>query len=1100
MKRQWILLSSLCLLLGLAGAAGLQFWLENKLAHNTDKIIDVLSQRLNHPVEVGQMRLGWSKFQPVLKITKTLIFDNIDKSPKASIGYVEIKLDWLQLFVNKRISISKLHLENPKLQIQCENIKSCNVLGVQSQANLQDLDLQEFFALLAHQNNLQVSGGEVHLQGPNGLDLLLSNVHFSFHHKNKHYHMKGSATYQSAHAAYIQFNIQTTGDLKNWQTNRYEVQLSTRNLNWKHLDAFLSKPSNIEIENIKSVDIKGTWREGVEQFAMVTTLKDLSYPALSMGIPEVDLRLKYQRENNQFLVDIEPFKFKNKKKELHVHHFKLDGELALQNTNEQALTVKHWQLGLPTGQLEGHAALSRQDKEWALAVKGNLRHLHFLDLKKLLINQGFSIKLNNWLDEALLKGHIEDFVLSCVAGSCGLAFDFENVELQYAKDWPRLQQAKGHFKFRSPDIDIKVQESMVNGVLLEGLSAKIQLQKKAPKVHIQAELVGPSTRHQQLVEAMPLSEVHEVVSTLHPRGDLALNVDFEMDLNDIKQSKKILGTIQFQDLRLRLPQINKNINNAKGCLNFTERHLNGKDIDFDFNGESGVADVDFQAERKPQLTLKWQSSYTIKDSVEVKGQVAYRGQLEWSKAVNDWQLQLYSDLKGAAIQLPPPFQKSEETRWPTYLTLTPKNTKEQQLIVQIPTLLSATLALKEEKISHAHVALGASNAPSLNESPGIYITGMLDALALAPWQAWKAQHAAKSELDLPLHLKLQVNQLQANDLFIDDISLDYNGVLQQLNLTSEALQGRIELPTKSNPILNINLDRWVLEKQGEKRQNDELLSTQLKDVSVYFHCQDFSFNDHRYGRVGFKLLPVDIGHGIHDVEVQGEDYRLQGGGVFEHHQNRTQLSLNLACQNVGKTLKEIGYKASIAHGKGNVKILLAWPGSPLAFESKALDGQVDVHLKEGEIIGINPGVGKLLSLLSINSIQRRLQLNFDDLVKDGLYFDIFKTQLLFAEQKAQTEQILIDGPTARIELQGHLALGSNQLDGMMLVTPKIGSSIPVAAALAMGNPAIGAAFWLFDQATGSKMSELTQYKYKVSGTWDNPKLIEIIEEKEKRRT
>src|SRR5690606_30195695 len=120
--------------------------------------------------------------------------------------------------------------------------------------------------------------------------------------------------------------------------------------------------------------------------------------------------------------------------------------------------------------------------------------------------------------------------------------------------------------------------------------------------------------------------------------------------------------------------------------------------------------------------------------------------------------------------------------------------------------------------------------------------------------------------------------------------------------------------------------------------------------------------------------PVETGHDIKEIFVEDQDYKLTGNGFWDKTKKMTELSLKLSSQNVGQAVKRMGYKAGIAHGKGDLDINVTWPGHPFAFNVNALLGQIEVNLKEGEIVGINPGIAKLLSLLSIDSLQRRLQL------------------------------------------------------------------------------------------------------------------------------
>ena len=158
-----------------------------------------------------------------------------------------------------------------------------------------------------------------------------------------------------------------------------------------------------------------------------------------------------------------------------------------------------------------------------------------------------------------------------------------------------------------------------------------------------------------------------------------------------------------------------------------------------------------------------------------------------------------------------------------------------------------------------------------------------------------------------------------------------------------------------------------------------------------------------------------------------------------------------------------------------------------------LDGTSHIDLRSGNLTNVNPGLGRIIGLLSLETIQRRLQLDFSDLLSRGFAFDKLVADVKLQSGKLTSENIFINSPAAKIEMYGKTAIKSKDLDFTMYVTPKVGASLPIAAAIAVGSPVVGAAIWLFDKASGSKISDITKYKYMVTGTWDAPKINEISE-------
>ncbi len=105
-----------------------------------------------------------------------------------------------------------------------------------------------------------------------------------------------------------------------------------------------------------------------------------------------------------------------------------------------------------------------------------------------------------------------------------------------------------------------------------------------------------------------------------------------------------------------------------------------------------------------------------------------------------------------------------------------------------------------------------------------------------------------------------------------------------------------------------------------------------------------------------------------------------------------------------------------------------------------------------------------MGLLSLeNLLTRRLQLDFSDVFKKGFVFDKLEANMIFKSGIVETDNLFIDGPAAKIKISGIANLSNKEIDLQMLVTPKVGNTLPIAASLATGNPAIGVGVWVVDK-------------------------------------
>ena len=113
----------------------------------------------------------------------------------------------------------------------------------------------------------------------------------------------------------------------------------------------------------------------------------------------------------------------------------------------------------------------------------------------------------------------------------------------------------------------------------------------------------------------------------------------------------------------------------------------------------------------------------------------------------------------------------------------------------------------------------------------------------------------------------------------------------------------------------------------------------------------------------------------------------------------------------------------------------------------------------------------------------------------GLSFDEIEGSFTLIDGDAFTNDLRIEGPSARVELAGRIGLVSQDYDQLVRVTPEISSSLPLAGALA-GGPALGAALLLAQQMVGSRVDRAASYRFAVTGPWRDPRIERLEREEE----
>jgi uncharacterized protein YhdP len=191
-------------------------------------------------------------------------------------------------------------------------------------------------------------------------------------------------------------------------------------------------------------------------------------------------------------------------------------------------------------------------------------------------------------------------------------------------------------------------------------------------------------------------------------------------------------------------------------------------------------------------------------------------------------------------------------------------------------------------------------------------------------------------------------------------------------------------------------------------------------------------------------------------------------------------------------LKQLGYDAVIEAKSGRTDFDLHWLGAPTADSLSRVIGRIQLSLDKGQIVGLNPGAGRVLGLASVAALPRRLALDFSDMTDKGLAFDTVRGDFDLRDGNAYTDDVLVKGPAAEIGLIGRVGLKNKDYDQTAVVTGSIGGSVslPIAGAL-VGGPVIGAAVLVFTQVFKQPLKGLARAYYRITGSWDNPTVERI---------
>ncbi|MGH8797242.1 MAG: YhdP family protein, partial [Caldimonas sp.] len=143
-----------------------------------------------------------------------------------------------------------------------------------------------------------------------------------------------------------------------------------------------------------------------------------------------------------------------------------------------------------------------------------------------------------------------------------------------------------------------------------------------------------------------------------------------------------------------------------------------------------------------------------------------------------------------------------------------------------------------------------------------------------------------------------------------------------------------------------------------------------------------------------------------------------GAGPAAQTERHATMDFKLALGDSGALLERLGVGKAIRGGKGVLSGRVSWVGSPFALDYPSLAGQVNVAIDSGQFLKAEPGAARLLSVLSLQSLPRRLSLDFRDLFQEGFAFDNVTGDVAIAEGVARTNTLRMRGPAAVVLMEG----------------------------------------------------------------------------------
>ena len=386
---------------------------------------------------------------------------------------------------------------------------------------------------------------------------------------------------------------------------------------------------------------------------------------------------------------------------------------------------------------------------------------------------------------------------------------------------------------------------------------------------------------------------------------------------------------------------------------------------------------------------------------------------------------------------------------------------------------------------------------------------------------------ARGDDYVPDAIALRAQEVQSGSRRITGVvaGASEEGGLWRANINADQLEGYVEFrpsrrrtaagqgPGPGAGRVYARLARLSLPKsdvaQVEQRLLDEQPASAVPGLDIV--VDDFELRGRRFGRVEIEAanrIRRDPGREVvrewrlAKMNVTMPEAQLTATGAWgavsapgdAGPRRRASMDFNLAVSDSGALLERLGAGKAIRGGKGGLSGQVSWLGSPLSPDYPSMDGRIHVEIDAGQFLKAEPGAARLLSVLSLQSLPRRLAFDFRDLFEQGFAFDSVTGDVEIDNGVARTNNLRMRGSAAVVLMEGRADLGRETQDLRVVVVPEINAGT-ASLAYAIINPAVGIGTFLAQYFLRKPLIEAGTREFHVSGGWDDPK----VERVERRR-
>ena len=730
---------------------------------------------------------------------------------------------------------------------------------------------------------------------------------------------------------------------------------------------------------------------------------------------------------------------------------------------------------------------------------------------------------HNWIRNALIDGQSDDFNLRLKGNLKDFPFDGNRnglfqiraratgVGVEYAKGWPRVENAAAKLVIQGKRLEVTAPTAMTVGAALNDISVVLpDIKNLGLSLQVRGESVGETKNGLNFIQQSPVrGYIDGLTDNITSGGNGNLNLQVDIPLRGSKPAI-VSGRYHFNDNEVSLGKGVPILHKVNGDLLFSESSVRTQGVTMQVLG--GPANLTIQSNKGSAVNAK----VAGRANIDVLRELEPHLLLNYLHGSSDWEseitvlkkqisLQFTSNLLGLASDLPLPFAKRANEIIPLRFEMNSTTPQQDLLSVQYGKLFSAKFLRWDEGgdrvVKRGTVNFG--NAGKWVEKDGVWLAGIMPQLSLEGWGAL----ASASEGLTPVSVAgadLLIQKITGYGYMVGDVRINarnINGTVVAL-LAAKSINGEVNWQPRGNGKFGARLKNLSLEldrgENGKKRNAVTQSNVTKKNIANTKHpaldvaVGSVTLNGKNLGKLELLAQQHERDWLLERLIITNPDGELTADGKWQMAPSgeRTQVNLKLEISDAGKILGRSGYPNSVKDGSGKLEGTFSWLGAPAEFSYATLDGTLNLNTGKGQFLQIEPGIGKLLSILSLQALPKRIALDFTDVFSTGFKFDSINGVAQVKKGVLLTDDFKIEGSAAKVTMRGQVDLNHETQNLRVRILPTVGNTASLLSAFAAG-PAVGIGVFIANKILREPLDKLMSFEYNITGAWANPNVEKV---------